>query len=291
MLPGAYEGGIVFNQSTITPLEVVATGATVLGFTAIQIKGGASLKLRGPEVVGQNFGIECGQSDEPSSRLELSQATLKAASASSSRLLGGANCSIDVSETIFRPGAEGNSISLATDASLRADRVHIVSTTRNGVGVLFKHVSLLITNSVSENPEFFFLTNDTNTPGSSVRLAYNTIVFTAPGNSVLCQPVSNLARTFENNVLFSSAAGQISIADGSACSFTSNVMFPQQPSIQDNIIADPLFVDFAGGDFRVTADSPAVGSADPEASISTDHDFLGAGRPQGDATDIGAFEQ
>ncbi len=53
-----------------------------------------------------------------------------------------------------------------------------------------------------------------------------------------------------------------------------------------NIDADPLFVNASGGDFHLTAMSPCIDAADPEAAPKTDFDNL----PRGAQPDIGAYE-
>ena len=53
-----------------------------------------------------------------------------------------------------------------------------------------------------------------------------------------------------------------------------------------NINADPLFVDAAAGNFQLAAGSPAIDAA--QAGITTD--ITGIARPQGAATDMGAYE-
>ncbi len=56
----------------------------------------------------------------------------------------------------------------------------------------------------------------------------------------------------------------------------------------NNVVADPLFVNRAGGDYRLSAASPAVGRAVDAYSQSTD--LTGASRPAG-AADLGAYER
>lgn len=52
--------------------------------------------------------------------------------------------------------------------------------------------------------------------------------------------------------------------------------------------ADPSFADPSAGDFHLTAGSPAVDQGSPTAAPAFDYD--GGSRPQGAATDLGAFE-
>ncbi|MFH0793495.1 MAG: choice-of-anchor Q domain-containing protein [bacterium] len=54
-----------------------------------------------------------------------------------------------------------------------------------------------------------------------------------------------------------------------------------------NISGDPLMVNVASGDFRLTANSPAVNGG---VTTGAAWDYLGTGRPQGASFDIGAYE-
>ncbi len=56
-----------------------------------------------------------------------------------------------------------------------------------------------------------------------------------------------------------------------------------------NILADPLFVDYANRTLSVQPGSPAIDTADPSAVYSPSVD--GVGRPQGAGPDIGAYER
>jgi predicted outer membrane repeat protein len=55
-----------------------------------------------------------------------------------------------------------------------------------------------------------------------------------------------------------------------------------------NISLDPMFLDAAGSDLRLTPSSPCVDAGDPATTL--DHDRDGTVRPQGSGYDIGAFE-
>ncbi len=56
-----------------------------------------------------------------------------------------------------------------------------------------------------------------------------------------------------------------------------------------NIDEDPLFVDFAGGDYHLTVNSPAI-DAGVYDSYTPDHDIEGNKRPDGLTYDMGAYE-
>lgn len=56
-----------------------------------------------------------------------------------------------------------------------------------------------------------------------------------------------------------------------------------------NLVADPLFVNRQGGNYRLSAGSPALGRAVPSYSLSSDLD--GAARPLGGGPDLGAYER
>jgi hypothetical protein len=57
---------------------------------------------------------------------------------------------------------------------------------------------------------------------------------------------------------------------------------------EDSVSGDPQLADPSGGDYRLTAGSPAVDQASPD--LAPDVDYDGTSRPQGAAPDIGAFE-
>jgi hypothetical protein len=54
------------------------------------------------------------------------------------------------------------------------------------------------------------------------------------------------------------------------------------------VSGEARFVNPGGGDFRLTAESPAVNSGSSSGAPAFDHD--GVPRPQGSGVDIGAYE-
>lgn len=66
--------------------------------------------------------------------------------------------------------------------------------------------------------------------------------------------------------------------------------FAQTGQDEHSLYADPLFVDAAGGDFHLSADSPAV-DAGMSGDMMPTGDLDGAPRPVGAAPDLGAYER
>lgn len=63
---------------------------------------------------------------------------------------------------------------------------------------------------------------------------------------------------------------------------------PREVLGTEYIEEDPAFVNEKGGDFRLSADSPAIDAGTPDEA--PDIDFSGTARPNGNGIDIGAFE-
>jgi len=89
-----------------------------------------------------------------------------------------------------------------------------------------------------------------------------------------------------NDIHFGTGSGDVV----SNCPTRYSILQPQAALVgTDHIInADPLFQNAAQGDFHLLLHSPAIDAADPNVSISDDYD--GTTRPQGSASDMGAYE-
>jgi hypothetical protein len=182
----------------------------------------------------------------------------------------------------------GSSVLLLSDALFTMDRVHVHGSSLSIIGAgLATRVGVKITNSLLENVAFQWATSDTSSPGSSVSMAFNTIV-----GQLNCQANSGSAfRTsrYENNIVVSSSGP--SVVEGTDCTLSNNVLFPFTGTLGTNIAADPQFENVSMKDYRLRSTSPAIDAAVASAGLQATTDFAGVSRPQGAAPDIGAFER
>jgi len=64
--------------------------------------------------------------------------------------------------------------------------------------------------------------------------------------------------------------------------------YDNAPRVRDNLFANPLFTDFAGNDYTLSASSPAIHAGTNIADVTAD--YTGNTRPQDSRYDIGAYE-
>ncbi|HEY3269268.1 MAG TPA: choice-of-anchor Q domain-containing protein, partial [Armatimonadota bacterium] len=133
-------------------------------------------------------------------------------------------------------------------------------------------------------------------PGGA-KLVNNTIAANNTGGAALV--IESGGALAANNVIAFSAGGGISVS-GVTASLLNNCVFDNGPSnykgIPDptgtngNISADPLFVDRAGGDYRLLSSSPCIDAGDDSVATGGGTDLDGNPRKLGAHVDIGAYE-
>ena len=280
LLPGLYEGGVEVRTPMQLPLEIVGTGAMLDGVEGgLRVSGGSNLVVRGISASGANRAVTCGEAQGPSTTLVLENSV-------ASDVVNSSNCNLTMS------AVECGVLAISSDTIFEGDRLHIRAETTAGAHLLGSRIQFRLTNSVLEDALVLFSTFDTQPPGTRASFGFNTFVLRNEGSAIACVSNSGSAHRvvrFENNIVFAPAL--TAAVDGNDCFLSNNVLMPQPNNPLGNLVVDPQLVDAENGDFRLRATSPAIDAGRMGPTIFTDHDFLGIGRPQGGAADIGAYEQ
>lgn len=290
LLPGTYTTPLEVLAPTTAPLEIVATGATIRSpFVAMNVRGGADVKIRGISLTGGNHALLCGSNGDLQTTLIVEDSLFFENPNVSTSLVVTVGCTVAMTRVESRSTSTQGGMLFATNTRFTGDRILFVG--RNtSISTLGVRVSLRLTNSVLDDVFLSLSTSDSQAPGSEAFLAFNTIVVEATGRNALCPSSASFFNgVFENNIIV--ANGATKAVDNATCSLVNNVLRPQPGAPAGNIVADPQFENASAKNFRLRATSPALGAASTAPLVSTDHDFLGAARPQGAGADLGAFEQ
>lgn len=302
MLPGTYAEALKFDVVTANLVRVVAAGA-ILGTTSqLIVTNGAKvhieeLESRSAAPTGGGAINQCGNASTnfPVSTMVLERSRI---------LSSGGNSALSVQRciaTLDRVDLEVNS-SYAfdiTSSTFIADRIHIHGNGSRFWSMFGKEQRLQVTNSLIEgtNPNFGAL--DTSPTVSSFLLAFNTFVFDGD-TQFYCPAVGDSGNKIirvENNIIVALGTQNTAINTPETCmptatnpmnSLSHNLLFPFTGAAGTNIVMDPKFANAATRDFHILANSPAHDAAVPSSDLTTDHDYVGAGRTG--TLDIGAYE-
>ncbi|HEY0110409.1 MAG TPA: choice-of-anchor Q domain-containing protein, partial [Fibrella sp.] len=98
-----------------------------------------------------------------------------------------------------------------------------------------------------------------------------------------------------NNIFYGRPGEKVTEVNSSTIAHNNNLTFegtgtPYFSGNQNIVGRNPLFVDAAGGDFRLTSSSPAINAGSAISGQYAAKDILGTNRPLGAGVDIGAYE-
>ncbi|HEY3268514.1 MAG TPA: right-handed parallel beta-helix repeat-containing protein [Armatimonadota bacterium] len=151
----------------------------------------------------------------------------------------------------------------------------------------------------------FGLTGPGNTNGAEPVITNNTIIHLGTGGdfATVCDYRHGETPVFSNNIITGWDKAGWMDTQGVPPVFTTNhnnifgnsdntLPFPGATQIgaAGNISLDPLFVDGAGGDYRLQAGSPCIDAGNDAYIASDARDYAGAPRIAGAHVDIGAYE-
>lgn len=297
MLPGTYTTSLVVSNPTVKPLKVVGTGAsiTVLGDTgAIVVSNGGNVEIRGLSSTSEAQ-IDCGLETGSFSSLGLQDSLLTAIGSSPPTLIQIQRCALKLTRVEIAFNSASTILGTGNDASFEADRLYVHGNDTAAMVIAGERQTVRVSNGLFVGVGIVTFTSDASPPGTRLEFTHSTFVQKNSNNRhQLCgdsNPIPNRIVRFENIISVPLAAfdafnGPILPAN---CSFVATILGRQATAPPGTIVADPQFVDLVGGDFHVSATSPAVDAA-VTGTIAVDHDLDGIARPQGSASDIGAYE-
>jgi hypothetical protein len=290
LLPGTYIDLIKADVPTAN-IKVVATGATifVLGnAAAVVVEAGATVDIRGLTGTSEHQ-VQCGMASTtaPISSLTLRHSTFT--SPQNSPVFEIQRCVFNLLDADVSTG-NNLLLGLHDDSSFVADRLRVHASGGGGNSIVAggsrDHID--ITNSVLDQTDIVLFFGDTDVPGSSLRLAFDT-VFTVGGLQA-CQGVAPayIQRTIENSIVAAVGTADALKNSGTNCMLSGVVLTHQASPLPGSTVADPQFVNAAASDFHLKSTSPCVDAV--TTGSSNDHDVEGYSRPYGSAADIGGYE-
>lgn len=290
MLPGNYVDQLKLTGPA--SLSVAATGANIVtvGDTpAVVVEGGAALEIRNLSSTSERF-VGCGlaSTSAPISKVSLKDSTYTGVG--SAPEIEVQRCILKLADVHLFPSS--TVLGYHDDSTITFDRVHVKGSGAHSLVGAGTGVQIDAVNSVFELTSFSFFIPNTGSPTTHVRFVHDTFLLEDP--TYLCSntgsPIPNVSVSFENSI-FVTQFGLDAFASPTTlnCTFTNVLTAHQNNPVQGMTVADPRFVDLNGRDLRLQSTSPAVDAAVP-GSIVPATDILGVPRPQGPASDLGAYE-
>lgn len=290
LLPGNYVNSLSVTGST--NLQFVATGANivVVGDTpAVVVDNGANVDIRNLTSTSERF-IGCGlaSTSAPISTVSIRESTYTGIASGTE--LETQRCKLTLTNVELFPSS--TVVGYRDDSTITFDRVHVRGSDAHSFQGVGSRVNVEVVNSVFEGTDFTFLYTDPNGPATRIRFVHDTFLLSSPTH--LCSntgsPVPGFLISFENSIAVTKFGGNAFAAPNTNnCSFAKLMLAQQTSPLPGMEVADPQFVDLAGRDFRLKSSSPAIDAA-VSGSINPTTDIIGVSRPQGPASDLGAYE-
>lgn len=288
MLPGTYTRGLDVRVPTNPLIRIVATGATITlvdATPAILVTGGASVEVRGIDVVSQKA-IACGGATAAMSTLSFRRSNITVLG-NLSGVLDVVRCALTIFEADVSLGGSEIAISLLDDATLKADRMFLHGSTSHHIFASGLRIKLQVTTSLFVDVG---LAIEFGTTGEFT-MAQDTFVYTEFALQNGCEGAASALRTvrYENSIL--APLGQFDAVSGSNCTFHNVLLSRQSTAPPGTFVADPQFAEPTMRDFHLKSTSPAVDKSEPSIlGLDSKIDLDGRPRPQGAKTDLGAYE-
>lgn len=290
MAPGAYTGSITVTNKTVNVHGDGATISSTSGAT-LTVNDRGRVRVTGLIIVAggtTNNAVDCvslNNVDVPMLALDRVQAE------SLRNVLNLVKCAAIVSRSKLRTSGSNSALFATEGSTADVDRTTLLG---GGFVVGSTYASLVrLTNSVIGNPtsgeDAFFPVE------GAITVSFSTVINARGGcgsGAAVCSGSSPNGVCYDNSIVANLVAG--APADsvyGTACVANHTLVFPQTAVIagtSNKLGVNPLLEAAGSGDFHLLPGSPAIDAANPAATVTQDHD--GLLRPQGTASDMGAFE-
>lgn len=299
---GAYTGGFELADKNVTIFGNGASLNTASGVRTFHVTDAGMLRLVGLQIKNQNAGsdgmaISCETLDGGMTPVvELESVDIEA---NQPIVVNPCTMTITQSHVHALGGQNGSNLIFASGimapATLTIDRSRL----DGGATIAgFPGSIVRITNSVIANVSSS--TSATGALNSSGKLyvSFSTVInapvkcSTGTNNWPPCYVGgSGYGVCFDNSIVLNADASAPADTVVGDCVADYTIVYPQATVLtgtNNRIGVKPMLVDVVGDEYHLSPLSPAIDAADPAASVSPDFD--GVERPQGQRSDLGAFE-